>query len=102
MDIVLEVFDTFLFDPIYATLLPAGAAQFAPNGTFSSMRELPTVLPSAAASWEYKPATQYISFEPGKYAYMSQWTRDDWRRQLLSLYMITWYASVHLSHAIPC
>lgn len=93
MDIVLEVLDTFLFDPIYATLLPANTPGSAPNATFSSMREVPT-LPPTATTWQYKPASQYLSVEPGKYAYMSQWPRDDWRRQLFSLYLITWYALV--------
>ncbi|KAF2273834.1 uncharacterized protein EI97DRAFT_423641 [Westerdykella ornata] len=88
MDIVLEAFDTFLFDPIYATLHPAKAPAFSPNATVSSLRETPTgFVPS---SWQYHPASDYISFTPRKYAYMSAWPRDDWRRQLLSLFLITW------------
>ncbi|KAF2176259.1 hypothetical protein K469DRAFT_678885 [Zopfia rhizophila CBS 207.26] len=88
MDLVLEAFDTFLFDPIYATLLPAQSSAFKANTTFSSVREIPATYPPS--TWQYQPASNYISFEPGKYAYMSQWARDDWRRQFLSLYMITW------------
>ena len=93
MDLVLEAFDTFLFDPIYATILPAQSIANAPNATFSSVREVPTSASYAAQSkWEYKPASQYLSFRPRDSAYMSQWSRDDWRRQLLTLFLITWYA----------
>ena len=96
MDLVLELFDTFLFDPIYATLLPAHTTSFAPNATFSSMREVPTGTPYIPQStWEFKPASQYLSFTPRKYAYMSQWPRDDWRRQFLTLFLITWYVSLY-------
>ncbi|PVI07611.1 hypothetical protein DM02DRAFT_512356 [Periconia macrospinosa] len=93
MDVVLEAFDTYLFDPLYATLLPAGSSVLTPNATYSSLREVPTAAPYASA-WEYKPASQYVSFTPGKYAYMSQWSRDDMRRQFLSLFLITWVFGV--------
>ncbi|KAF2463760.1 uncharacterized protein BDR25DRAFT_307630 [Lindgomyces ingoldianus] len=88
MDIVLELFDTFLFDSIYATLLPAQFSPVDANATLSSIRGQPTNYQPTA--WQYAPASDYISFEPGKYAYLSQWARNDWRRQLLSLYIITW------------
>ena len=89
MDIVLEVFDTFLFDRLYATLLPASsmqhvkaAVQNVATSTFSSMREMPT---------PYQPATQLFHFKPSELAYMSVWARDNLWRQALSLYLITWY-----------
>ncbi|KAF2750302.1 hypothetical protein M011DRAFT_396746 [Sporormia fimetaria CBS 119925] len=88
MDIVLEGFDTFLFDPLYAYLLPAKSASFAANATYSSLREAPT--PYSASKWEYQPASQYINLTPSKYAYMSSLPRDDWRRQFLTLFLITW------------
>jgi lathosterol oxidase len=92
MDVVLELADTFLFDPLYATLLPASTPSFVGNATLSSMREEPTGFVVPHATWQYEPSTQFFSVTPSKYAYMSQWTRDDWRRQALSLYLITWYA----------
>ncbi|TKA72268.1 Delta(7)-sterol 5(6)-desaturase, partial [Cryomyces minteri] len=95
MDVVLEVFDTFLFDRLYAAVLPASPAtaayrglqntKFLPNATWSSMREAGT-----AAAYKYQPASQYFSFEPSDLAYMSRWPRDDMWRQALSLYLITW------------
>jgi len=94
MDIVLEIADTFLFDPLYATLLPTSAPAFAANATLSSVKEEPTGYASPHATWQYEPSTAYFSVQPSKYAYMSQWPRDDWRRQLLTLYLITWYAPV--------
>ena len=88
MDIVLEVFDTFLFDRLYAAALPASTATYSKNvvkdatTTFSSMRELPTPLART---------NQLFHLEPSQYAYKSQWPRDNVWRQGLSLYLITWY-----------
>ncbi|CAI6333444.1 unnamed protein product [Periconia digitata] len=95
MDVVLELCDTYVFDPIYAALLPAQTPSLLPNGTFSSVKEVPTNLPHAS-TWEYRPASQYLSFTPGKAAYMSQWPRDDVRRQFLSLFLITWIFGVFI------
>jgi lathosterol oxidase len=89
MDIVLEAFDTFLFDPIYATLLPGNATALVSSNALSARK---TAFGIPDTRWEYAPASQYLSFEPRKYAYMSRLSRDDWRRQLLNLYIITWYA----------
>ena len=89
MDVVLEIFDTFLFDRLYALLLPASSITFTRNtvkhaatSTFSSMREMPTAV---------NHASRFLQFEPSHFAYMSAWSRDNVWRQLLSLYMITWY-----------
>jgi lathosterol oxidase len=92
MDIILELFDTFVFDPIYAQILPASPRRApygsfkdgASNATLSSRREIPT-------SFVYEPASQYLSFTPSKSAYMSSWNRDNIYRQAISLYLITWY-----------
>jgi hypothetical protein len=100
MDLVLEGFDTFLFDLLYATVLPARTPGLALNGTYSSLREAPTAAPYAAPkTWHYEAASEYLSFPPSKYAYMSEWPRDDWRRQLVTLFLITWYV---LAMALFC
>lgn len=93
MDVVLEIFDAYLGDQLYASLLPAYAptktpAQY-PNGTYSSMRQLPT-------GYSYEPASQFISFEPTDVSYMSQWSRDNIYRQALSLFLITWSVNAFL------
>ena len=67
---------------MWATLLPAKQPAYAPNAT-SSVREIPT-------TWQFVPASDYLSFTPRKYACMSQWPRDDWRRQLVTLFLIIW------------
>jgi lathosterol oxidase len=92
MDIVLEVFDTFLFDAVWATVYPGSPShpslknsQNAASATFSSMREVATARP--------KPSTQFFQLEPSKYAYMSAWPRDNICRQGITLYLITWYAA---------
>ncbi|KAL6706691.1 c-5 sterol desaturase [Coniothyrium glycines] len=94
MDIVLEIADTFIFDPLYATLLPAHASAATPNATFSSLRQEPTAYALPPTTWQYEPATKYFSIEPSKYAYMSRWARDDWERQALTLFLITWLFGV--------
>jgi hypothetical protein len=93
MDIILELADTFIFDPLYATLLPAAQSPtgFGGNATFSSRKEEPTGYAVPHATWQYAPSTKSFSLEPSKYAYMSAWSRDDWRRQAVTLYLITWY-----------
>ena len=98
MDIVLEVFDTFLFDALWATVYPASYSQAslkipqnAASSTFSSMREIATGRP--------KPSTQFFQLEPSNYAYMSAWPRDNIYRQGITLYLITWYAAP-LQHGI--
>jgi len=95
MDVVLELFDTFVLDRMYAAVLPLTPAMLAfstvndlstsPNATWSSMRESAT--PTA---YQFQPASQYMSFEPSSYAYMSRMNRDNMLRQGISLFLITW------------
>ncbi len=90
MDIVLQIFDTFLFDRFYTAVYPASSMFYTENAvkqataTFSSMREMPTIV---------HPTTQFFHLAPSQYAYMSQWPRDNIWRQFLTLYLITWYAT---------
>lgn len=90
MDVVLEIFDTFLFDRLYATVYPATTPMvlkkvvqdaIIPTSSFSSMREVPT---------PFAPTTQFLQLDPSPYAYLSGWPRDNVYRQALSLYLITW------------
>ena len=104
MDIVLEVLDTFLFDRFWSTIYPASTWNHPKNAvkdattTFSSMRELPTAIHSS---------THFFQLAPSRYAYMSEWPRDNIWRQFFSLYLITWYISRSLSshgrqHFLTC
>jgi Delta7-sterol 5-desaturase len=90
MDIVLEGFDTYLFDYAYAQLFPANPSYDAlksnASATFSSMREEPTALYN---NYEFKRSTEYFQFPPGPNAYLTSWPRDDPIRQLVNLYLIT-------------
>ncbi|EGO57612.1 hypothetical protein NEUTE1DRAFT_116882 [Neurospora tetrasperma FGSC 2508] len=83
MDVVLEVTDQFMFDYMYAWLLPARPALYdfpdKTNGTAQSF-----------SSWVYEPATKFFSLEPSQAAYQSIWTRDNIYRQALSLFLILW------------
>jgi lathosterol oxidase len=105
MDLVLEVFDTYLFDPVYASLLPIAPKSTTYNA-FSGNGSAPiaTVRDVAAPQyngWKYKPASQFLSFTPSNYAYQSSWPRDDPWRQILSLFAITWYAFDTLNGCYP-
>ena len=95
MDIILEGFDTFLFDRLYATVLPASSTSYlsqyvkgVATTTFSSMREMGTQTPTQ--KYVYEPASQIINFEPSHWAYASALPRDNMYRQAFSLYIITW------------
>lgn len=96
MDIVLEVVDTFALDYAYAYLLPAGPAPFDLAGSGLKNQTLDTL----ASTWIYEPASTYLNFAPSAAAYMSAWPRDYIWRQFISLFAITWYASL-LHHPPP-
>lgn len=93
MDVVLEIFDTFLFDRLYAAALPASGSAFSVpqalkgNGTYTSMLQQPT---GGVPHFSYEPATSYFQLPPSEWAYMSQWPRDNIYRQSISLFAITW------------
>lgn len=86
MDVVLELFDTFMFDLLWSTLLPESQVMYARSFD-------PTIIQNVQTStaWQFVPASEYVSFTPDKHAYTSRWPRDDWRRQLITLFLVTWY-----------
>lgn len=101
MDVVLEVADTFLFDRMYANLLPIQSAfsAFDPISTLTAgLKSLDnsttfsdaTQAEVAQSSWQFQPASQYLSVQPSEYAWMSRWDRDNVWRQTVSLYILTW------------
>jgi len=102
MDIALELCDKYFFDHVYAALLPVQTAPYnLGNGVINST----AFDPKASSPWEYHPASTFLSFAPGDAAYMSQWTRDNTWRQLITLYIITWsvlhMSSLHISLTYP-
>ena len=105
MDVVLEIFDTFALDRLYANILPIhpSVSSFDPVSTLSaSFKGYDAFNASgygpieqaggefARSAWTYQPATQMLPIEPSEYAYMSRWDRDNVWRQTVSLYCITW------------
>lgn len=101
MDVVLEAFDTFLFDRLYANALPIGPSHstfdpvstlaaslkgFASNETYGLSPEVPL----SRSGWQWEPSNSYFSLQPSEFAYLSRWDRDNIFRQALSLYTITW------------
>jgi Delta7-sterol 5-desaturase len=96
MDIILEVADTFVFDRLYATVLPATSTssfsqyvKHVATSTFSSMREMGTQV--ALPQYTFQPASQILSFQPSHWAYASALPRDNVYRQALSLFTIVWF-----------
>lgn len=92
MDIVLEVWDTFIGDRLYSQLLPASLLQTTTitepglvNPVNSSL-----ALFGSSVPFVYKPATFLFSLEPSKYAYLSAWPRNNIYRQFSSFFLITW------------
>jgi lathosterol oxidase len=86
MDIALEFVDTYAFDRLYAAVLPASPAPYNLKGALGNG----TSFDASSSPWQYEPASQYISFQPGEAAYSSQWDRNNVYRQIISLYFITW------------
>jgi lathosterol oxidase len=92
MDIALELCDTYVFDHMYAALLPAKPAPYSLSGASgnASISDF-----KAASPWQFEPASSLISFSPSDAAYMSQWNRDNIFRQAFSLFLITWWVKLH-------
>ncbi|EEP78299.1 C-5 sterol desaturase [Uncinocarpus reesii 1704] len=92
MDVVLEVFDTFLFDYLYAYAVPV--PQQASLVSSQIADGLNKTASAVGNGFVYRPASQYLNFEPSAYAYMSTMARDNVYRQILSMFFITWVFGV--------
>lgn len=94
MDFVLEGFDTYIFDAIYAFLFPwpgsstGSLKAAAANSTTGSI--VGDGRPLLTNGYVFQPASKYWQFSPGEKAYLTTWPRDDVWRQAVSLYFITW------------
>ncbi|KAF1822625.1 ERG3, C-5 sterol desaturase [Dissoconium aciculare CBS 342.82] len=89
MDVVLEFADTYVFDRIYANLLPlhTSSASFDPISTITASFKNETL--PIRSTWQWEPASQFMSAEPSEYAYLSQWDRDNVLRQSITLFFVT-------------
>lgn len=85
MDIVLEVLDYLFYDRAYAAIWPQPGLQ-----TYTGGYNGTEVEKFGFNNYKYEPASQYISIQPGKWAYLSSWQRDSPSRQALSLFVTTW------------
>ncbi|KAL4881561.1 hypothetical protein BJY04DRAFT_218011 [Aspergillus karnatakaensis] len=77
MDVVLDVLDTFAFDWLYATVLPAskpGTGDI--QGTYNQHVGL------------------YVPLRPSRYVEASIWKRDNIARQSISLFLIAWIFAI--------
>ncbi|KAF8471979.1 hypothetical protein BDZ91DRAFT_485300 [Kalaharituber pfeilii] len=82
MDYVLSITDNLFFDYLYAKALPLPAEVLSSlgNATITAARPL----------GPNDPVSEFLGFKPSEYAIMSQWERGDWKRQAMSLFLITW------------
>ncbi|KAJ5902480.1 hypothetical protein N7495_003008 [Penicillium taxi] len=90
MDIVLELWDTFIGDRIYASILPNSLASVTSLPAFVNAANSSLALFGAPEPFNYEPATKYFQLEPSKYAYLSAWPRNNIYRQFTSFFFITW------------
>ncbi|KAJ5658043.1 uncharacterized protein N7484_001692 [Penicillium longicatenatum] len=90
MDIILELWDTFIGDRMYSALLPNSIASSVSLPGFVNAANSSLSLFGAAEPFIYEPATQLIHLEPSKYAYLSAWPRNNMYRQFTSFFLITW------------
>jgi Delta7-sterol 5-desaturase len=107
MDVVLEIADTYIFDRVWATLLPlsspavntifdpistltASWTGYEVNQTFGTS-EGGAGVGHGRSEWEYAPASKYFGVRPSEYAWMSAWSRDNAWRQFVTLYLVTMY-----------
>ncbi|TAQ89783.1 hypothetical protein B7494_g1862 [Chlorociboria aeruginascens] len=87
MDVALEFCDTYIFDYMYAALLPV---QPVPYNLKDGLANSTPIDPVSSSPWQFQPSTEFFSFTPREVAYMSSLTRDNIYRQALSLFLITW------------
>ncbi|EAW08607.1 sterol desaturase family protein [Aspergillus clavatus NRRL 1] len=90
MDIVLEIWDTFIGDRLYTALLPVSLPSSVSFPSLTTATNSSLALFGASKPFVYEPATQMFHFEPSKYAYMSAWPRNNLYRQFLSFFLIVW------------
>ncbi|KAK9457787.1 hypothetical protein V1511DRAFT_2050 [Dipodascopsis uninucleata] len=90
MDLVLEAFDTLVFDKVYATLFPLpNAVRALIEGSNASYEALSTV--SKNMSMPYLPSEPYETtlFPTSAYAYQSTIPRNNIIRESVSLFLLT-------------
>jgi len=101
MDIVLEIWDTFIGDRVYSALLPVSLSSEVSLPGLTNAANSSLALFGASKPFVYEPATQLFHLEPSKYAYLSAWPRNNIYRQFLSFFLIVWYARSSLNASFP-
>lgn len=80
MDIVLEFVDTFIADYAYAYLFPIEHLNKSDANSSTQVTK----------PWVWQPASKHFHVQPSQAAYMSSMTRDNFHRQVFTLYLIAW------------
>ncbi|CAG8244400.1 unnamed protein product [Penicillium salamii] len=91
MDIILELWDTFIGDRLYSTVLPTSLSASVSLPAFANAANSTMALFGSSEPFVYEQATQLLYLEPSKYAYLSAWPRNNIYRQFTSFFLITWF-----------
>lgn len=90
MDMFLSLLDSLVFDRMYATVLPlgidVGGVAGKVGGAFNGTAPFVSAI-------ERDPLSEYFNVFPSSYSELSVLSRNDWRRQMFSLFLITWYVA---------
>ncbi|KAK2597959.1 c-5 sterol desaturase [Conoideocrella luteorostrata] len=81
MDVILDLYETFIGDHVFARLHPAQSTVH--NSSLSNSTSLPYGVPCI-----YKPSTKYFTVRPSPAVCMSAWPRDKVYRQAVNLFLI--------------
>lgn len=84
MDVVLDLYETYIGDHVYARLLPAHPPPYDAD-LFANTTIFPFGL-----ECEYKPPTKYFTVRPSPAVCQSAWTRDNILRQSIDLFLLLW------------
>ncbi|KID76771.1 uncharacterized protein G6M90_00g071150 [Metarhizium brunneum] len=84
MDVVLDLYETYIGDHVYARLLPAHPPPYDAD-LFANTTIFPFGL-----ECEYKPPTKYFTVRPSPAVCQSAWARDNILRQSIDLFLLLW------------
>lgn len=84
MDVVLDLYETFIGDHVYAKLLPAH-----PRAYDSELFKNTTSFPFGLQC-QYEPPTKLFTVRPSPAICESAWPRDNIIRQAINLFLIFW------------
>ncbi|KJZ75120.1 Putative C-5 sterol desaturase [Hirsutella minnesotensis 3608] len=90
MDVVLDLYETFIGDHIFALLHPAQVTAHDAISAQGGGEWTPNPSSGQAIRCDYQPATKYFSVTPSPALCMSAWPRENIYRQGINLFLMFW------------